>query len=90
MRQFNRTRFSAVDASYLPDEKEEYEAMTTLACNEDNEEEKENQREPSMNQENLIDEVEVPVKEKKSPLMKGEKSLFDELNDGTENDSLFT
>ena len=67
--------------------------MTTLPYQEANDdEEKENQGESPLEQDIIIDEVEVPVKEKQptSPLMKGEKSLFDEFNDGTENENLFT
>lgn len=38
LRQFNRTRFSAIDPSYLPDEEEELEAMTKLPSQQDGEE----------------------------------------------------
>lgn len=38
LRQFNRTRFSAIDPSYLPDEEEELEAMTRLPSQQDGEE----------------------------------------------------
>lgn len=93
LRQFNRTRFSAVDPTYLPDEKEEYEAMTTLPYQEnkgDEENEKENEA-VEENEDKLIGEVEVPIKGKTSLLPKGEKSLFDELNDNIGNDdNLFT
>ena len=60
--------------------------MTTLPHHEEN---KENEEE-ELDQEEIINEREVSLKGKKTSLMKGEKSLFDELNADVDSENLFT
>ncbi|XP_066916656.1 maspardin-like [Clytia hemisphaerica] len=82
LRQFNRTRFSAIDSSYLPDEKEEFEAMTKLPLQRRSDDDDDDDVIDEEEDDRAPENAELPAADviSSDPVHQGETSLLDELN----------
>ena len=82
LRQFNRTRFSAIDPSFLPDEKEEYEAMTRLPCQRRSDDDDDDDVIDDEEDDRVPENAELPAAAviSNDPVHPSETSLLDELN----------